>query len=126
MQIRKEVYFLKDTKKKEAIREISLLVNYLESRDDKSSGLLDIIDVLKQVYKNLEDAKNPEALLNKLINYIRSVAMQYKIHFPSKEEKLIIDLEVLGQRAGLNGRYMADFSDKSQFYSLLENIPRHN
>ncbi|WP_057870261.1 bacteriocin immunity protein [Liquorilactobacillus nagelii] len=117
---------MKDTKKKEAIREISLLVNYLESRDDKSSGLLDIIDVLKQVYKNLEDAKNPEALLNKLINYIRSVAMQYKIHFPSKEEKLIIDLEVLGQRAGLNGRYMADFSDKSQFYSLLENIPRHN
>ncbi|WP_415589543.1 bacteriocin immunity protein [Liquorilactobacillus ghanensis] len=103
-----------------------LLVNYLESYDYKNSGLLDIIDVLKQVYKNLEDVKNPEALLNKLVNYIRSVAMQYKMHFPSNEEKLIIDLGVLGQRAGLNGRYMADFSDKSQFYSLLENIPHHN
>ena len=59
------------------------------------------------------------------VNCIRSVALAGRIHFPKKEEVLIIDLGVLGQRAGLNGVYMADFSDKSQFYSIFEEIPRH-
>ena len=85
----------------------------------------DIIDVLAQVYRKLPETKNPEALLNRLVNYIRSVALAGRIHFPTNEEKLIADIGILGQRAGLNGVYMADYSAKSQFYSIFEEIPRH-
>ena len=104
------------------IKELLGLLNHFENQ---STELLDILDVLAQVYRKLPEAKNPEAVLNRLVNYIRSVALAGRIHFPKKEEALIIDLGVLGQRAGLNGAYMADFSDKSQFYSIFEEIPRH-
>jgi len=97
----------------------------LEKWDQPSSELLDILDVLGQVEKKLETTKNPEALVNRLVNYVRSLAIKGRIHFPTEEESLMINLSVYGQKAGLNGLYMADFSDKSQFYSLLEEIPRH-
>lgn len=104
------------------IKELLGLLNHFENQ---STELLDILDVLAQVYRKLPEAKNPEAVLNRLVNYIRSVALAGRIHFPKKEEALIIDLGVLGQRAGLNGVYMSDFSDKSQFYNIFEEIPRH-
>lgn len=94
--------------------------------DNQSSELLDIIDVLNQVEKKVDSDKNPESLIIKMINYIRSMAMKGKIHFLKPEESIIIDLGTFGQKAGLNGQYMADFSDKSQFYSFNEEIPRHN
>ncbi|KRK63859.1 hypothetical protein FC72_GL001098 [Companilactobacillus tucceti DSM 20183] len=53
------------------------------------------------------------------------MALKGKIHFLKPEEDLIIDLGYFGQKAGLNGQYMADFSDKSQFYSFTEQIPHH-
>lgn len=92
---------------------------------DQSSELLDIIDVLGQVSKKIDSSKNPESLVIKMINYIRSMAMKGEIHFLKPEENLIIDLGAFGQKAGLNGQYMADFSDKSQFYSFNEKMPQH-
>ncbi|MCF6418459.1 bacteriocin immunity protein [Furfurilactobacillus milii] len=100
------------------------LYNQLIVRKDQSSELRDITDVLLQSYKKMDDVKNPEALVNRLVNYIRSQALKAKIHFPSDQENLVIELETIGQKAGLNGVYMADYSDKSQFYSLLEKIPK--
>lgn len=109
----------------QAQTDIKELLGILNNYEKKQSELLDIIDVLAQVYRKLPETKNPEALLNRLVNYIHSVALAGRIHFPTNEEKLIADIGVLGQRAGLNGVYMADYSAKSQFYSIFEEIPRH-
>ena len=109
----------------QAQTDIKELLGILNNYEKKQSELLDIIDVLAQVYRKLPETKNPEALLNRLVNYIRSVALAGRIHFPTNKEKLIADIGVLGQRAGLNGVYMADYSAKSQFYSIFEEIPRH-
>lgn len=48
-------------------------------RPQKTSGLLDITDVLLQVYKKIDTTKYPEYLLNKLVNYIYSVGFDQKI-----------------------------------------------
>ena len=109
----------------QAQTDIKELLGILNNYEKKQSELLDIIDVLAQVYRKLPETKNPEALLNRLVNYIRSVALAGRIHFPTNEEKSIADIGILGQRAGLNGVYMADYSAKSQFYSIFEEIPRH-
>ncbi|WP_432541300.1 bacteriocin immunity protein [Lactiplantibacillus argentoratensis] len=101
------------------------LIVRLSEWSDQSGDLLDIIDVLMQVDKKITTVKNPEALVNRLVNYIRSVAIKGRLHFPDEEEKLMIDLGTIGQKAGLNGAYMADFSDKSQFYGMLEEVPQH-
>ncbi|TWW12469.1 bacteriocin immunity protein [Dellaglioa algida] len=108
---------------KETIRD---LISALEIRQLQSTELLDIIDVLSQVRTKLDSEKNPPALVNRLVNYIRSVSLKGRIHFLSNEEKLIIKLSLIGQKAGLNGLYMADFSDKTQFYSYLEKMPNRN
>ncbi|MGV0168463.1 bacteriocin immunity protein [Furfurilactobacillus sp. WILCCON 0119] len=110
----------------EAQQTIDDLYNLLYSRKDQSAEMQDITDVLLQVYKTLPTNKNPEALLNHLVNYIRSVSLAGRIHFPPDQETLIINLGVMGHRAGLNGSYMADFSDKSQFYSITEPVPHRH
>lgn len=102
------------------------LYNQLAKRDTKSSELLDILDVLLKVNQKLDTEKHPERLINRLIQYIRITASTGKISFSSEEEKLTIQLSVIGQKAGLNGSYMADFSDKSQFYQFGEQVPTHN
>ncbi|WP_125982067.1 bacteriocin immunity protein [Loigolactobacillus iwatensis] len=105
---------------------VKQLYNLLSKHGDQSSELRDIMDVLSQVYKKIDEVKNPEALVNRLVNYIRIVASTGQINFPTDQEKLIIKLGFIGQKAGLNGLYMADFSDKSQFYSVFEQIPNQN
>lgn len=105
---------------------VSDLYNRLVKRDTKSSELSDILDVLLKVYQKLDTEKHPERLINKLIQYIRITASTGKINFSSEEEKLTIQLSVIGQKAGLNGSYMAEFSDKSQFYKFGEQVPFHN
>ncbi|AKP68239.1 bacteriocin immunity protein [Companilactobacillus ginsenosidimutans] len=105
--------------------EINELIDKLSNHSLQSSELLDILDVLKQVEKQLDSSKNPQSLVIKMINYLRSMAMKGNIHFPKDEESLIIELGAYGQKAGLNGQYMADFSDKSQFYGFAEEIPQH-
>ncbi len=111
--------------RQQAQEAIKGLIVRLSGWSDQSGDLLDIIDVLMQVDKKITTAKNPEALVNRLVNYIRSVAIKGRLHFPDEEEKLMIDLGIIGQKAGLNGAYMADFSDKSQFYGILEEVPQH-
>jgi len=105
---------------------IGELLKELTNYDNQSPELLDIIDVLGQVEKKIDKKKHPETLVIRMVNYIRSTAMKGQIHFLKPEESIIIDLGVFGQKAGLNGQYMADFSDKSQFYSFTEQMPRHN
>ncbi|MBR6896222.1 MAG: bacteriocin immunity protein [Lactococcus sp.] len=102
------------------------LYHVIEKRDIKSIQILDILDVLLQVDKRLDNEKYPERLINKLTQYIRITASTGKVKFTSEEEKLTIQLSVIGQKAGLNGAYMADFSDKSQFYKFGQQVPCHN
>ncbi|MDV0430608.1 bacteriocin immunity protein [Lactiplantibacillus sp. DA1] len=111
--------------RQQAQQDIRGLIVRLSDWSNQSGDLLDIIDVLTQVGKKMTTVKNPEALVNRLVNYIRSVAIKGRLHFPDEEERLMIDLGFIGQKAGLNGTYMADYSDKSQFYGMLEKIPRH-
>lgn len=101
------------------------LYNSLAKRDSKSAEMLDILDVLLKVYQKLDTEKHPERLINRLNQYIRITASTGKISFSSEEEKYTIQLSVMGQKAGINGSYMADFSDKSQFYKFGEQVPAH-
>jgi hypothetical protein len=117
-----------DLTKEDAQKDAQELFNYLEKRrtTNNSPELLDIMDVLLQVIKNISSTKNPAALVNRLVNYIRSIALASRIHFSKPEEDLIIKLEIFGQKAGLNGAYMADFSDKSYFYKWSEEVPNRH
>ena len=87
---------------------IHALYNCLCERKEQSNELLDIEDVLLQVYKKF------------------SISLKGRLHYSSKEENLIIQLGEFGKKAGLNGLYRGDFSDKSQFYKFTESIQRHN
>ena len=102
---------------------VNNLYKMLEKRTNKSKDILDILDVLVQVNKKLDKEKTPEVLINKLNQYIRITASKGKIHFLNEEEELTIKLSIIGQKAGINGSYMADFSDKSQFYKFGEKVP---
>lgn len=110
---------IKETK--EVIHE---LYNSLMDRPQKPSGLLDITDVLLQVYKKLDTVRYPEYLINKLVNYIYSVGFDQKIRFMGRDGELLRKLADESKKAGINSRYRADYSAKSQFYSLSEEIPR--
>lgn len=101
------------------------LYNLLVERTNKSKEVLDILDVLSQVNKKLDKERHPEVLINKLNQYIRITASTGKIKFSNEEEKLTIELSIIGQKAGINGSYMADFSDKSQFYKFGDKVPFH-
>lgn len=108
--------------KNNAQRYVGKLIKLLESRTEQPRKLLDITDVLSQVSLKLDSESNPEVLVNKLVNYIRSVAIAGRINFSKEEEALVIELGTIGQKAGINGQYMADFSDKSQFYDIFDKI----
>ncbi|APX71651.1 bacteriocin immunity protein [Companilactobacillus allii] len=97
------------------------LYNMLNKESDKSSHMLNITDVLLQVYSKIDKAKNPEALIDRLAKYIYSEGMAGKIHLKKEEEALLMELGTIGQKAGLNGANYADFSDKSYFYSIFDN-----
>ncbi len=114
ISLKKKYRYLEDSK-----NYTSTLYSLLVDNVDKP-GYSDICDVLLQVSKKLDNTQSVEALINRLVNYIRITASTYKIIFSKKEEELIIKLGVIGQKAGLNGQYMADFSDKSQFYSVFD------
>lgn len=98
---------------------IHTLYNSLMAHPDKSNALLDITDVLSQVYLTLETAKNPEALVNRLSNYIYSVGFG-EIHLNKSEEQLLIDLGAYGQRAGWNGVYRGDCTSKAEFFNYSD------
>lgn len=106
--------------KEEIKTTIHQLYNLMNQWPDQSAEVLNITDVLLQVYTKLDQEKQPEVLINKLVHYIRSMALKGRLHFPKKEEELMIALGLVSQKAGLNGLYRADYSDKSQFYSYAE------
>jgi transcriptional regulator with XRE-family HTH domain len=108
---------------KQYIKELDGLLRY---EPNPTPQLLDITDVLAQVYRKLDTAKNPEALLNRMVNYIRVKAKAGNYIFPRPQESLLGELAWFGAKAGWNGAYMSDFSDKRQFYGLLEPMPRRD
>jgi transcriptional regulator with XRE-family HTH domain len=105
---------------------IKELYGLLRHEPNPTPQLLDITDVLAQVYRKLDTAKNPEALLNRMVNYIRVKAKAGYYIFPKPQESLLGELAWFGAKAGWNGAYMSDFSDKRQFYGLLEPMPRRD
>ncbi|MCV5888766.1 bacteriocin immunity protein, partial [Escherichia coli] len=52
---------------KEVVHE---MYNSLAERPEKNSGLLDILDVLAQVYKKIDQEEHPEYLVDRLVKYI--------------------------------------------------------
>ncbi|WP_282802077.1 bacteriocin immunity protein [Secundilactobacillus kimchicus] len=98
---------------------IKALCTGLKQYSEQPKELRDITDVLTQVYKKIDSTKNPEALVNRLVNYIY-VAGFGAIHLKPEDEKLLIELGAIGSKAGWNGRYMSDFANKSQFYSIFD------
>ena len=77
------------------IREIKKIIHELYNslmKRDKTKAILDITDVLLQVYKKIDSEKYPEILINKLVNYIYIVGFDNKIHFLGNDEKLLIEL----------------------------------
>ncbi|MGX7031253.1 bacteriocin immunity protein [Vagococcus zengguangii] len=96
------------------------LYNKLARRPEKSSELLDVMDVLYQVYLKIDETKYPERLINRLVNYIYSTGLKGKLYFPEDENRLITSLGIIGCKAGLNGLYRAHYGDKSQFYSYFD------
>lgn len=99
------------------------LYDALHAHPDQSPYLLNITDVLSQVYMKLDTVDNPEAWLSRLVNYIYMEAFG-RVHFSREEDNLLIELGDLSKRSGLNGRNRANFNDKSQFYGLFEKMPR--
>lgn len=75
----------------------------------------DIKEVLLKVYKRLNDSKENPPLINRLINFIYFKAITEKLTFSEEQDELIRQLSSIGQRAGLNGSYRANYGDKSQF-----------
>lgn len=108
--------------REEAKENIRVLYNSLMKHEDKSSQLLDITDVLAQVYKKIDKAKNPEALLNRMVNYIYISGFS-RMNLNREEDDALMKLGNLAKRAGFNGIYRGNSVDKSQFYSIFEKVP---
>lgn len=98
------------------------LYDSLMEHSDKNSALLDITDVLSQVYLKLDTAKNPEALVNRMVNYIYIVGFS-NINLSKDENDNLNELGDSAKRAGWNGVYRGNSVDKSQFYSIFEKMP---
>lgn len=75
----------------------------------------DIKEVPLKVYKRLNESKENPPLINRLINFIYFKAFTEKITFSKEQDELIRQLSGIGQKAGLNGSYRANYGDKSQF-----------
>lgn len=104
-----------------AQKNIDELYNSLMKRTEKTTDLQNVTDVLLKVYETLPESKNPESLLSKLVNYIYIVGFNV-LHLTKEEESLLISLGDMSKRSGLNGRYSANFTDKSEFYSYFDKI----
>jgi hypothetical protein len=95
------------------------LYNALKNRPEQTQAIEDITDVLLQVYQTIDDSKNPEALVNRLVNYIYGVGHAGNLTLGKEAEANLIALGGFGQRAGWNGSFRADYSAKSQFFPLF-------
>lgn len=109
---------MKDKEKAKIV--IHKLYNSLMKHEDQTNELLDVTDVLFQVYGKLDTTSHDVLLINKLVNYIRSVSVKGRIKYSSNEEEWMIELGEIGKKAGSTGLYLGNFSDKSQFYSYFD------
>ncbi|KAJ67397.1 hypothetical protein P787_0665 [Enterococcus faecalis MN16] len=62
-----------------------------------------------QVYEKIDSEKYPEILINKMVNYIYIVGFDNKIHLLENDEKLLIELEDIPKKAGINSKYKANY-----------------
>ncbi|WP_338233041.1 bacteriocin immunity protein [Companilactobacillus muriivasis] len=114
----------KDIEVREKAKEnIQVLYDSLMARPEKSAHLLNITDVLKQVYVKIDTAKDPYVLLSRLAKYIYVEGFS-RVVLSKDEEKALMELGNLSKDASWNGMNMGDFNDKSQFYSFSEQIPQ--
>lgn len=108
-------------KSKEKVKEsIHALYNHLTKRQEKKHELLDITDVLLQVYTKINQVEHPGYLVNRLVNYIRMVSLKGKIQYSKEEENLMNQLADFSKDVGLNGVYRGNLYDKSQFFDFKE------
>lgn len=75
----------------------------------------DIKEVLIKVYKKLDDFRENEPLINRLVNFIYFTAFNQNLHFSKEQESLIRKLSEIGKKAGINGVYRSAYGDKTQF-----------
>ena len=114
------------TKEIETIKKhIHQLYNSLMKKENKNSALLDICDVLLRCYQIVDQEKYPERLINRLVNYIYVLGHDNHIGFYDDDAVSLRYLANVGKRAGINGVYRANITDKSQFYGLFDDIPKH-
>ncbi|MFC6176814.1 bacteriocin immunity protein [Companilactobacillus huachuanensis] len=102
---------------------IRILYDSLMKRSEKSSHLLNITDVLKQVYVKIDNAKDPSVLISRLVKYIYVEGFS-RVVLSKDEERALMELGDLSKGASWNGMNSGDFNDKSQFYSFTEPIPQ--
>lgn len=95
------------------------LYNYLIKVPEPSKNLLNVTDVLLQVYQTIDDTKDLAPLLSKLVNYIYVEGFD-TLSLPREQEHQLIELGDMAKSAGWNGRYRANYTDKSQFYSYFD------
>lgn len=106
--------------KREQVKElIHGLYNYLIKLPDPSTNLLNITDVLLQVYTKIDDVKELDPLVSRLVNYIYVEGFG-SVTLPREQDHQLIELANIAKKAGWNGRNYADFTDKSQFYSYFD------
>lgn len=99
------------------------LYDSLMERPEKTAHLLNVTDVLKQVYLKIDDAKDPSVLISRLVKYIYVEGFG-RINLSQQEEADLIELGDISKKASWNGMNRGDFGDKSQFYSIFEKIPQ--
>lgn len=117
--MKKDLEIREDSKK-----HIKGLYDSLMARPEKDSHLLNITDVLKEVYGKIDKDKNPTDLLTRLVKYIYIEGFS-RISLSKTEEADLIALGDISKRGGsATIAYNGNFSDKSQFYSLFERVPQ--
>lgn len=92
-------------------------VHQLYNSISENSGveLDEIKEVLLKTYVKLDKTKDCTALINRLVNFIYFKGYPGNLKFTDSQIALINELTQIGKKAGINGIYRGDYTDKSQF-----------
>lgn len=101
------------TKRNHSKQLIHNLYNSIAQSDLKNKE--DINEVLLKVYSKLDDNKENEILINRLVNYIYFTALTEKIMFNEEQNDLINQLNEIGGKVGVNNTYRAPIGSKYSF-----------
>lgn len=80
-----------------------------------NNDLAELKEVLMKVYKKLDTLKDDAPLINRLVNFIYYKGYTEHWKLTVKQEDLIQQLAQIGSKAGLNGAYLSDYGNLSQF-----------